>query len=136
MYGIMKQKVAINNLVGADGQMSLDANKWGFGVNLGLLYEPSDATRFGITYNSQVKLDFSAPAEFSGLSPVLEALLRAGGLLNATLDIPIYVPQGVNASVSHRLDDRWTLLGSVGCSSGRSSARWNWASIRRPTRPR
>jgi long-chain fatty acid transport protein len=114
VYGVLKQQVAINNIVGADGQMSLDTNAWGFGVNLGLLYEPSDATRFGITYNSQVKLDFSAPVEFSGLSPVLEALLRARGLLNATLGIPIYVPQGVNASVLHRLDDRWTVLGSVG----------------------
>ena len=114
VYGVLKQQVAVNNIVGPDGQMSLDTNAWGFGVNLGLLYEPSDATRFGVTYNSQVKLDFSAPAEFSGLSPVLEALLRSRGLLNATLDIPIYVPQGVNAGVSHRLDDRWTLLGSVG----------------------
>ena len=113
-YGVLKQQVAVNNIVGADGQMSLDTNAWGFGVNLGLLYEPSDATRFGVTYNSQVKLDFSAPAEFSGLSPVLEAVLRARGLLNASLDIPIYIPQGVNASVVHRLDDRWTLLGSVG----------------------
>jgi len=114
VYGVLKQQVAVNNIVGTDGQMSLDTNAWGFGVNLGLLVEPSTSTRFGVTYNSQVKLDFSAPAEFSGLSPVLEALLRARGLLNATLDIPITIPQGVNASVSHRLDDRWTLLGSVG----------------------
>jgi len=114
VYGVLKQQVAVNNIVGPDGQMSLDTNAWGFGVNLGLLVEPSTSTRFGVTYNSQVKLDFSAPAEFSGLSPVLEALLRARGLLNATLDIPITIPQGVNASVSHRLDDRWTLLGSVG----------------------
>ena len=114
MYGIMKQKVAINNLVGADGQLSLDANKWGFNANLGLIYQPVETTRFGVTYNSQVRLDFSGPAEFTGLSPAIEALLCARGLLNARLDIPIYVPQGVNASVVHELDDRWTLLGSFG----------------------
>ena len=114
VYGVLKQQVAVNNIVGADGRMSLDTNQWGFGANLGLLYEPGPGTRFGVTYNSQVKLDFSAPAEFSGLSPALETLLRSRGLLNATLDIPIYIPQGVNASVVHRLDDRWTLLGSVG----------------------
>jgi long-chain fatty acid transport protein len=114
VYGVLKEQVAVNNIVGPDGQMVMDTNAWGFGVNLGLMVEPSTGTRFGVTYNSQVKLDFSAPAEFSGLSPVLEALLRSRGLLNATLDIPIYIPQGVNASVSHRLDDRWTLLGSVG----------------------
>jgi len=41
-------------------------------------------------------------------------VLRAARLPDASLDIPIYIPQGVNASVGHRLDDRWTLLGSVG----------------------
>jgi len=114
VYGMLKQQVAVNNIVGPDGRMSLDTNAWGFGANLGLLVEPTADTRFGVTYNSQVKLDFSGPAEFSGLSPVLEALLRSRGLLNATLDIPIYIPQGVNASVVHRLDNRWTLLGSLG----------------------
>lgn len=113
VYGVLKQQVAVNNIVGPDGQMSLDTNKWGFGLNLGLLYEPSAGTRFGVTYNSQVRLDFSAPTEFSGLSPLLEALLRSRGLRNATLDIPIDIPQGVNAGVSHRLDQRRTLLGGV-----------------------
>ena len=44
MYGTLKQQVAVNNIVGPDGQMLLDTHKWGFGANLGLLYEPS-ATR-------------------------------------------------------------------------------------------
>jgi long-chain fatty acid transport protein len=114
MYGKLKQQVAVNNIRGPDGQLLLDTHEWGFGANLGLLYEPSATTRFGVVYNSQIKLDFSAPAEFSGLSPLLEAALGRGGLLNAKLDVPIYVPQGVNASFLHQLDDRWTVLGSVG----------------------
>jgi len=114
MYGVLKQQVAVNNLRGADGQLSIDANEWGLGANVGLLYEPNPATRFGVTYNSQVKLDFSAPTEFSGLAPVLDALLRSRGLLNAVLNVPIYVPQGVNASFLHQLNPRWTVLGSVG----------------------
>ena len=109
MYGKLKQQVAVNNIVGSDGRLALDTYEWGYGANLGLLYEPNPTTRFGIVYNSQVKLDFSAPAEFSDLSPTLDALLRARGLLNATLDIPVYVPHGVNASFSHQLDDRWAL---------------------------
>jgi long-chain fatty acid transport protein len=114
MYGVLKQQVAVNNLRGADGQLSIDTNDWGLGANVGLLYEPNPATRFGVTYNSQVKLDFSAPTEFSGLAPVLDALLRSRGLLNAVLNVPIYVPQGVNASFLHQLNARWTVLGSVG----------------------
>ena len=114
MYGILNQKVAINNIIGPDGQLEVDSRKWGWGANLGLLYEPDARTRFGVTYNSQVKLDFNAPAQFSGLAPGLSNLLAARGLLNADLDVGMTVPQGVNGSFYAALDDRWALLGSAG----------------------
>src|SRR5262245_5048674 len=114
MYGILENKVAINNIIGADGQLKLEDKKWGLGVNLGVLYELDARTRFGLTYNSQVNLDFSAPAEFSGLAPGLQALLAARGLLNANVNLGIKVPQGVMGSGFHQLNDRWAVLGSVG----------------------
>jgi long-chain fatty acid transport protein len=116
MYGILKNKVAINNALPgvADGQLNLDDNTWGWGVNLGLLYELDARTRFGLTYNSQVDLDFKAPAEFSGLAPGLQTVLTNAGLLNASVDLGIKVPQGVMGSVFHQLNDRWAVLGSLG----------------------
>jgi long-chain fatty acid transport protein len=114
MLGILNQKVAVNNMVGPDGQLKIEAHKWGWGANLGLLYEPDALTRFGVTYSSQVKLDFSAPAEWSGLAPGTESLLASRGLLNANIEMGMTVPEGVNASFYTALDDRWALLGSVG----------------------
>jgi long-chain fatty acid transport protein len=114
MYGILEDKVAINNIVGADGQLKLEDNRWGVGINLGLLYLVDPRTKLGLTYNSQVDLDFKAHAEFSGLAPGLQAVLAARGLLGANVGLGIKVPQGVMGSVAHQLNDRWTLLGSVG----------------------
>jgi len=116
MFGVLQNKVAINNPLpaDADGQLKLDDNAWGFGVNLGLLYEFNPDTRFGLTYNSQIDLDFKAPAEFSGLGAGLNAVLGARGLLNAQIDLGVKVPQQVMASVFHQVNDRWALLGSVG----------------------
>jgi long-chain fatty acid transport protein len=114
MYGKLRNQVAINTIDGPDGRLVLDTHKWGWGANLGVLYEPSKTTRFGLTWNSEVKLDFSAPTEWSGLSRRLETVLANRGLLNTTLDLGVTVPQGVNGSFFHQLDDRWALLGSVG----------------------
>ncbi len=114
MYGMYKNQVAINNIIGPDGQLKLDNDAWGFGFNLGVLYEFTPDTRVGITYNSQVDLDFDAPVEFSGLSPGLSTLLANRGLLNATLNVGIDVPQQVMGSIFHQIDDRWAVLGSVG----------------------
>jgi long-chain fatty acid transport protein len=114
MYGKLKNEVAVNNIIGSDGNLSLDDNTWGFGANVGLLYEMGPGTRFGITYNSPVKLSFNAQPQWDGLSPLIRALLVSRGLLDANVDLGVTVPQGVNASFYHEIDPRWAVLGSVG----------------------
>jgi long-chain fatty acid transport protein len=116
MYGIFRQQVAINNVLpsASDGQLKLDDNTWGWGANLGLLYEVSPATRVGLTWTSQVKLDFEAPAQFSGLGPGLSTLFAARGLLGAQVNLGVRVPQQAMASAFSQLDERWAVLGNVG----------------------
>lgn len=114
MYGMLEHKVAVNNLAGSDGQLSIEDNTWGYGVRLGVLYQPTPSTRVGLTYNSQIKLDFRAPPEWSGTGPLLTGLLRSRGLFDTSVDLGVRVPQGVMASVYHEIDPRWAILGSLG----------------------
>lgn len=116
MYGIYRNQVAINNVLPSfgDGQMKLEDEVWGFGANVGILYQPDARTRWGLVWNSQVNLDFEAPLEFSNLAPGLRKLLNDRGLLSASLGVGIKVPQGVMLSVYSETSDRWALLGSVG----------------------
>ncbi len=114
MVGKFENKVAVNNIIGPDGNLKLDDNALGFGANLGLLYEVDRGTRFGITYNSPVKLDFSAQPQWNDLGPGIRALLASRGLLDAGVDLGVTVPQGVMASFYHEIDPRWAVLGSVG----------------------
>jgi long-chain fatty acid transport protein len=115
-YGIFKQQVAVNNVLPntPDGRLELDDNTWGWGANLGLLYEVTPETRVGLTWNSRVKLDFSAPAQFSGLGPGLSTLLGARGLLGAQVDLGVTVPQQVMASAFSKIDEHWAVMGNVG----------------------
>lgn len=115
-YAILKNKVAINNVLpgAADGRLELKDARWSWGVNLGALYEFTPSTRLGLTYKSEVDLDFSARADFDGIAPGLLALLNASGLNNARIGMDITIPQGVGASLFHQASDRWALLGSIG----------------------
>ncbi|WP_313951297.1 OmpP1/FadL family transporter [Accumulibacter sp.] len=116
MYGIYSNQVAINNVAPGvgDGRLKLEDNTWGWGVNLGLLYEIDQGTRLGLTWNSQIDLDFKAPAKFSNLAPGLNTVLANRGALDANLKLGIKVPQQAMASVFTQVNDRWALLGSVG----------------------
>lgn len=116
MYGIYQDQVAINNPIPAfgDGRLKYDDNSWGWGANLGLMYEIDEGTRIGLTWNSQVDLDFKASPEFSNLSPIVASGLNKAGLLNSKLKIGIKVPQQVMASVFAQINPQWAALGSVG----------------------
>lgn len=116
VYGIFDQQVAINNVLpsAADGRLELDDKTWGFGGNVGLIYEVDPGTRVGLTWTSQVDLDFRAPAQFSGLGPALSALLASRGLLDAQVSIGTKIPQQVMASAFSQIDERWAVLGNVG----------------------
>jgi long-chain fatty acid transport protein len=116
MYGTYKNQVAINNFDPAfgDGRLKLDDNEWGWGVNLGMLYEITEGIRLGLTWNSQVNLDFKGPADFSNLSPGLASLLNGRGLLNSSIKVGIKVPQQAMGSLFAQVNDRWAVLGSVG----------------------
>ena len=116
MYGTYKNQVAINNVnpVYGDGQLKMKDETWGWGANVGVLFEPDARTRFGLVWNSQIDLDFRSPLEFSNLAPGLQQVLNDRGLLDASLNVGIKVPQGVMLSAYVETSDRWALLGSVG----------------------
>jgi long-chain fatty acid transport protein len=116
MYGVFKTEVAVNNIVPGmpDGELKLDDRTWGWGVNLGLLYELDAKTRFGLTYTSQLNLDFNPHTQFRNLGPGLGTALANRGRLNTELDLGVKVPQSLHASVVHEVDPHWTVLGSIG----------------------
>ncbi len=116
MYGKYTNQVAINNFAPrvGDGRLKLEDNTWGWGLNLGMLYELDPGTRLGLTWNSQVDLDFKASAKFSNLAPGLATVLGNRGALNSDLKVGIKVPQQVMGSLFTQVNDRWAVLGSVG----------------------
>jgi long-chain fatty acid transport protein len=117
MVGKLKQSSAINNVLppGApDGRLTL--NTWAFGVGgmAGVLLEPRQGTRFGVTYNSPVDLKFDDVVSTDGLGPVLNAILRARGLLGSKVDMTYTIPQQVMVSAYQQITDRFALMANFG----------------------
>ena len=104
MYGIFDVKAAVNRLAPGDGKLDYDDTAWGFGANLGVLYEVSKTTRFGLTYCSEVSLEFKDNLDISGV--VLA--------INPKLELDIDKPQTLMASFFHELDEKWAIMGNVG----------------------
>lgn len=114
IYAELTQKAAINNVLDGlpDGELKLEEDDVGYGFNLGVLLEPRDGTRFGITYRSQVDLEFDDALSIKGLGPILRAAL--GGVLGAEVDLDMTLPQMVMVSGYHGLTDRLAVMANIG----------------------
>ena len=114
MVGYTKYTSAVNNLLPnqGDGELQVKDTTAGVGGQVGVLLEPNLRTRFGVTYYSPIKLNFSDNPSLSGLGPGNEAIF--GGLRNTRLDLGITVPQHVMVSAYHELTDRFAIMGNFG----------------------
>jgi long-chain fatty acid transport protein len=112
----LDQKTAIRNLGPnqADGQLKLEDDDWGYGYNLGVLYELDENSRFGLTYRSEIEFEYKDTASLRGLQPPLSGIANIVGLVGSKLDMEMSLPQAVMLSAYHRLTERFALLGNIG----------------------
>lgn len=110
----LKDEVAIDNAREGlpDGFMKYEDTNFGFGGNVGVLFEIDALTRIGVTYRSQVDQDFDDVPSFGQLGPGLEALLRRAGVLNASLGLDVTIPQEVVLSAYRDLTDDLAVMAS------------------------
>jgi len=109
VYGKLYQEIAVNNLAGRpDGRLKLDEDDIGYGFNLGVLYEPIRGTRLGLTYRSEVDLEFKDIASARGILPPLTLLT------GKKVDLDLTIPQAVMLSGYHQLTDRLALTANLG----------------------
>jgi len=86
-----------------DGRIKVTGNDTALGFNAGVLYEFSPRTRAGLTYHSKVAYKLKGDTKLYGAG--FDSL--GAGTYDASLSID--TPESVDMSVTHDLDDQWTL---------------------------
>jgi long-chain fatty acid transport protein len=120
LYAELDQRAAVNNSAVpgqaglSDGQLKLEDDDVAYGFNLGVLLEPRVGSRFGLTYRSEVDLEFKDVASLKNIGPVLQGLLNASGLAGSKVDIDMTIPQALMLSGYHQLNPRWAIMGNIG----------------------
>ena len=115
VQGKLSERVAVNTLLEPDdGRLKYDASDVGYGYNLGVLFELSPQTRVGVTYLSQVNLEFKDDLRFKNLDgTLLGAALNASGLLDSQLKINANIPAQLSIGAYQALTDKLALVGTV-----------------------
>jgi long-chain fatty acid transport protein len=88
------------------------ADDWGYGYNLGLLYQFNEDTRAGLSYRSQIK--HKVTGEITTSVPATVANLAAAGLFaEQSINGSITLPSSASVSIFHQVNDRLALMGDV-----------------------
>lgn len=116
MYGVMRQRSAVNNVLDGlpDGHFTLIDYKFGFGGVFGILYEFDPCTRIGMQYLTEVHLNFRSHAHFSNIGPVLSNILEFTGVAGSSVNLNLRVPQSVIVSAYHTFNPDWSLMADFG----------------------
>ena len=98
-----------------DGFADITGSSWGVGYNLGVLFAPSEVTRIGLAYRSQVKHSLDGTADFTLPASAPAAAQSVFGPVFADTSITgnIDLPSMLSLSAFHQLNDAWALLADV-----------------------
>jgi long-chain fatty acid transport protein len=92
----------LTNSAGPAGLAAVKGDDYGWGFNLGALWQLSPATRLGVAYRSEIDFDLEGDASFSAL-PVL----------NGDVTAKTTMPDSASLSLFNRLSPAWDLLADV-----------------------
>ena len=98
-----------------DGEVELEADDWGVGFNLGALYMPSDQTRFGLAFRSEIDHTADGSADFtSDEVGIADQITAATGLFADTgAKADVTTPATISAGAYHEYDNGLALMAEV-----------------------
>lgn len=83
----------------------LEGDDWGYGWNIGVLFEATDKTRIGLHYRSAIDLEIEGHATGS--------LVQSTGAAKRDASLDVELPDTVELSIYHEINDSWAVHGDV-----------------------
>jgi len=99
---------AVNFGLGGEGSVKIKGDDWGFGVNLGAIYQITPDTRVGMAYRSKVDQHLEGDATFTR-----PAAVPAAAAPNGAVTANVSLPENFSVSAFSRLNETWDVMGDV-----------------------
>lgn len=96
---------------GALGQkdVTIKGDDWGYGFNLGAIFQATADTRIGLAYRSKVDQHLKGDSK----STLIQLNANPKATLNTKVTADVTLPENVSVSAFSRLNDTWDLMGDL-----------------------
>ena len=107
----------VNPMPGSeDDKVVVKGDDWTYGWNVGVIWQPQPATTLGLSYRSSIKPTLEGDA--TGTGAIFQAF-QGSASVKEKAKVGITLPEVVDFSVTHQIDDRWTVM------AGAAWTRWS-----------
>jgi len=103
---------------GNDGKVKLRADDWGWGYNLGLTYQATEDTRFGLAYRSKISHTLKGDGKFRTPTNA-ETVASVAGFTNGNIFGDVDLPETASIAIHHQLNPK------VSVSADAAWTRWS-----------
>ena len=96
-----------------DGKATIKGDNWGYGFNLGAMWQIVPSTRLGIAYRSSINQELEGDARFEkpvGLNPAIAANSR---FTNGSVKAEVDLPESVSIGLHSQIDESWALMADL-----------------------
>ena len=94
---------------GNDGQVKLTADDWGFGYNLGLTYQATEATRLGLAYRSKISHHLTGDGKFRVPSNA-QGVANTLGFVDGSISGDVDLPESASLAIHHQLNNKIAIM--------------------------
>jgi long-chain fatty acid transport protein len=101
---IQYAEATLTNIAGGAGPVAVKGDDYGWGFNLGALWQVTPATRLGLAYRSEVDYTLEGNVVFSNFP---------ASTTNGAVTAAATLPDSASLSLFHRVNDRFDLLADV-----------------------
>lgn len=91
---------SVNRVLAPESNVKIKGDDWGYGFNLGAIYQATNDTRIGLSYRSKIEQHLDGDAKFGSA--------LAANSTDASADLTL--PENASLSVFSRLNGTWDLL--------------------------
>lgn len=86
-----------------DGKAEVTGDNWAFGYQLGLLYAPTEYSRFGISYISKIHHDLQGKTDFAVPDVLVDAVTATGAFVDTDVSFDITTPEKLTIGWQQRI---------------------------------
>jgi len=94
--------VQMTNLGTSDGKVKLEADDWGYGYNLGMMYQATPDTRLALAYRSKI----SHTLKGDGTLTAVNGSVLADENIHGDVDLP----ETISLAIHHQINSKWSVL--------------------------